>query len=119
MPSRPGMRNRLKTTLPMRFGQDFVASLDGRCRLSREVREPAASFDDRLRWGNALSHQQRSMCKRAIWLELMVEHEEARIGEAWGSRRRAARAARREPGLNLPATWDPARGSGGSSFPTT
>lgn len=31
-----------------------------------------------------MSHQQRSVCKRAIWIELMVEHEEARIAEGGG-----------------------------------
>jgi hypothetical protein len=82
MPSRPGTRNRLKTTLPVRYGKDFVTLLDGRCRLSREVRERLQALTDDL--GGELSHQQRSMCKRAIWLELMVEHEEARIGEGGG-----------------------------------
>ena len=84
MPSRPGMRNRLRHTLPTRFGQDFVASLDGRFRLSREVCSRLQALTTDLGGESALSHQQRSMCKRAIWLELMVEHEEARIGEGGG-----------------------------------
>ena len=84
MPSRPGTRNRLKTTLPVRYGKEFVTLLDGRCRLSREVRERLQALENDLGGGSALSHQQRSMCKRAIWLELIVEHEEARIGERGG-----------------------------------
>ena len=32
----------------------------------------------------ALSHQQRSLCKRAVWLELMVENEESRIAAGGG-----------------------------------
>ena len=32
----------------------------------------------------ALSHQQRSLRKRAIWIELMVEDEEARIAAGGG-----------------------------------
>jgi hypothetical protein len=84
MPSRPGMRNRLRHTLPTRYGQDFVASLDGRFRLSREVCSRLQALTSDLGGESALSHQQRSMCKRAIWIELMVEHEESRIAEGGG-----------------------------------
>jgi hypothetical protein len=84
MPSRPGMRNRLRHTLPTRYGQDFVASLDGRFRLSREVRSRLQALVNDLGGEDALSHQQRSMCRRAIWAELMLEHEESRIAEGGG-----------------------------------
>jgi hypothetical protein len=32
----------------------------------------------------ALSHQQKSLCKRAIWVELMVEDQEARVAAGEG-----------------------------------
>ena len=84
MPSRPGTRNRLKTTLPVRYGQDFVTLLDGRCRLSREVRERLQALTSDLGGETELSHAQRSLCRRAVWLELLIEHEESRCAEGQG-----------------------------------
>ena len=84
MPSKPGMRNRLRHTLPTRYGQDFVASLDGRFRLSREVCSRLQALTSDLGGESALSHAQRSLCRRAVWLELLIEHEESRCGEGQG-----------------------------------
>jgi hypothetical protein len=84
MPSRPGTRNRLKTTLPVRYGQDFVALLDRRCRLSRTVRDRLQALVDSLGGESGLSHQQMSMCKRAIWVELLVEDQESRVAAGEG-----------------------------------
>jgi hypothetical protein len=84
MPSKPGMRNRLRHTLPTRYGQDFVASLDGRFRLSREVRRRLEALVSDLGGESALSHAQISLCRRVTWIELMIEHEEARMGEGQG-----------------------------------
>jgi hypothetical protein len=84
MPSKPGTRNRLKTTLPVRYGQDFVTLLDGRCRLSRTVRARLQALVSDLGGEGGLSHQQKSMCKRAIWIELLVEDQESRVAAGEG-----------------------------------
>lgn len=84
MPSRPGMRNRLRHTLPAKYGSDFVATLDGRFRLSREVHRRLQTLIADLGGEGTMSHAQISLCRRAIWLELMVEHEESRCGEGQG-----------------------------------
>ena len=72
MPSRPGTRNRLKTTLPVRYGQDFVTLLDGRCRLSRTVRERLQALVSDLGGEDALSRAVRHglirRCAVARWI---------------------------------------------------
>jgi hypothetical protein len=82
MSGKPGMRSRLKRTLPVKYGQDFVSTLDGRYRLGREVRSRLDAIEADL--GGMLSHAQRSLVRRVVWVELCIEHEEARIGEGGG-----------------------------------
>jgi hypothetical protein len=48
------------------------------------VRERLQALVADLGGEGALSHQQRSLRKRAIWIELMVEDEEARIAAGGG-----------------------------------
>jgi hypothetical protein len=84
MPSKPGMRNRLRHTLPAKYGSDFVATLDGRFRLSKEVHRRLQTLIADLGGEGAMSHAQISLCRRAIWLELVIEGEEARIGSGGG-----------------------------------
>jgi hypothetical protein len=79
MPSKPGLRNRLKRTLPVRYGQDFAVMMGARTRLGREVRDRLQALVTDLGGQGTLSHAQYSLCKRAVWLELCIEHEESRI----------------------------------------
>jgi hypothetical protein len=71
-------------TLPAQYGPNFVAMLDGRCRLAREVRDRLQGLVADLGGESGLSHAQRSLCKRAIWLEIVIEGEESRIGSGGG-----------------------------------
>jgi hypothetical protein len=71
-------------TMPVKYGQDFAALMDGRTRLGREVRDRYSALVSDLGGNESLSHAQQSLCRRAIWLELTVEHEEARIADGAG-----------------------------------
>lgn len=84
MSGKPGMKSKLMRTLPVRYRQDFAAVMDGRTRLGREVRDRIAALVQDLGGDDTLSHVQRSLCRRAIWLELCIEHEETRIAEGGG-----------------------------------
>jgi hypothetical protein len=84
MAGKKGARSKLLRTLPVRYGQDFAAVMDGRTRLGREVRDRVQALVIDLGGADTLSHAQRSLCRRAIWLELMVEHEETRIADGQG-----------------------------------
>ncbi|MGH8538376.1 MAG: hypothetical protein ACREXM_18500 [Gammaproteobacteria bacterium] len=71
-------------TLPADYTPDYTDKLDGRTRLGRQIRDHFNALATDLGGVDHLSHQQRSLCRRAIWLELLLEHEEARIGEGRG-----------------------------------
>ncbi len=58
--------------------------MDGRTRLGREVRDRLQALVIDLGGDDGLSHAQRSLCRRAVWLELCIEHEETRIAEGGG-----------------------------------
>lgn len=84
MSGKPGMRSKLLRTLPVRYGKDFAAVMDGRTRLGREVRDRLQALVIDLGGDDTLSHAQRSLCRRAVWLELCIEHEETRVAEGRG-----------------------------------
>lgn len=69
--------------LPVKFGVDFARTVDGRSLLDRAVRCRLQNLIDDL--GGTLSHQQRSLCTRAIWLELVLQGEEMKIAEGAGT----------------------------------
>ena len=52
--------------------------------LGRAVRDHFNSLVQDLGGLGRLSHQERSLCMRATWLQLMLEHEESRISDGQG-----------------------------------
>lgn len=84
MSGKAGAKSDLLRALPVKYGQDFASVIDGRCRLGREVRDRVTALMQDLGGIDTLSHAQRSLCRRAIWLELVVQQDEARIDEGGG-----------------------------------
>lgn len=78
------MKSGFLRVLPVRYEESFVSLLDGRSRLAREVRDRLQRLVADLGGESGLSHAQRSLCKRAIWLEIVIENEESRIGSGGG-----------------------------------
>jgi hypothetical protein len=79
-----GLRPKLPRLMPVRYREDFASVMDGRSRLARELRDRLSALVADLGGEDALSHAQRSLCQRAVWLELCIEHEETRIAEGGG-----------------------------------
>lgn len=69
---------------PAAYTPDHADRLDGRTKLGRQIRDHFNALATDLGGVDHLSHQQRSLCRRAIWLELLLEHEESRIAEGRG-----------------------------------
>ena len=84
MSGKKGMRSELLRVLPAKYDESFASVLDGRCRIARTVRDPLQALVDDLGGESALSHQQKSLCRRAIWLEIVLESEELGIGVGRG-----------------------------------
>jgi hypothetical protein len=77
-------RTTLSRVLPVRFQGDFLERVDGRSLLGREVRMRIEGIEADLGGPDALSHAQRSLVRRAVWLELCAEQDETRIAEGGG-----------------------------------
>ena len=74
MGGKNGLRPKLPRLMPVRYREDFASIIDGRSRLAREVRDRLSALVADLGGEDALSHAQRSLCRRAVWLDLCVEH---------------------------------------------
>jgi hypothetical protein len=84
MSGKKGARSGLMRVLPVRYHADFAETVDGRTLLGRAVRDHFNSLVQDLGGPGRLSHQERSLCMRATWLQLMLEHEESRISDGQG-----------------------------------
>ena len=74
----------MKSVLPVKFGVDFVETVDGRSVLGRAVRDHIERLHQDLDGAGHLSFQQLSLCQRVVWLDLLLSNEEARIARGEG-----------------------------------
>jgi hypothetical protein len=79
MAGKPGQRSRKATEVPAKYATDFLTTLDGRVRVARTLRERLASILTDLGGADALSHAQRSLAKRAVHVEGLLEGIEAKL----------------------------------------
>ena len=62
--------------LPERYSEDWLAKLDGRTAIARVIRDRLEDLQADLGGRDQLSYQQRSLTKRAIWMECIIEQQE-------------------------------------------
>lgn len=70
------------TEVPASYRADWIEALDGRTRLARAVHERLATLYSDLGGGadgGGLSYQQRSLCRRVVWLEVLIETRESAL----------------------------------------
>lgn len=65
--------------LPDNYTADWLERLDGRTRLAQAVRARYAALTDDLGGHDAMSYQRRSLAKRALWQEAVIEQMEAAL----------------------------------------
>ncbi|QGM21430.1 hypothetical protein GJ672_03535 [Spiribacter sp. 2438] len=68
-----------KNELPPRYTHDWIESLDQRTSLARAVRDRLQRLEADMGGGDSLSYQRRSLAKRAIFMEALIEQREAAI----------------------------------------
>ena len=68
-----------QTDIPSEYSADWLEKLDGRTRLAQAVHRRYETLAADLGGLDALSYQQRSICKRAIWMEAIIEQQEAAL----------------------------------------
>ena len=62
--------------IPAQFSEDWLSKLDGRTRIARAVRDRLGELYADLGGEDSLSYQERSLCKRIVWLEALIETQE-------------------------------------------
>lgn len=76
-----GMKTSKKLILPD-WSDDFLSHIDARSRLGYVLKQRLAALEDYVSVGEPerLTYPQRSLIRRALWLEARLELDEARIG---------------------------------------
>lgn len=67
--------------IPTKFSEGWIDSLDRRTSIAKAVNERMTMLTSDLGGMDMLSYQQRSLCKRAIWLEALIEQQEADLAK--------------------------------------
>ncbi len=66
--------------IPEQYSPDWLEKLDHRTSLAKAVTERLCALTSDLGGPDALSYQQKSLCKRAIWSEAILEQMEVALG---------------------------------------
>jgi len=74
-------KNGKSDTVPERFRQGWLHSLDGRLSLARELRQRYQELTDDLGGADQLSYQRRTLAERAVWLEYHLSRQEQALAE--------------------------------------
>lgn len=67
------------TEIPERYQDDWIQSLDGRTALAKAIGSRYAELTADLGGMPHLSYQRRSLAKRALWMEAIIEQSEAAL----------------------------------------
>jgi hypothetical protein len=79
-----GISAKTLATIPARYAPDFAEQLDQRTSLAKAIRGRVDAIETDLGGGEALSHARRSLVRRVVWLEAIIEHAEQRLAAGEG-----------------------------------
>ena len=79
MSGKPGQQTTKAIEVGSRYDENFVSELDGRYRTAKTLRQRLRELTNDLGGLPGLSYQERSLCKRAIHLERVVEKFESTL----------------------------------------
>ncbi|WFM70987.1 hypothetical protein [Halomonas sp. CKK8] len=65
--------------IPDTYSPDWLTKLDGRTRVAQIVNERLYALEQDLGGYERLSYQRRSLAKRAVWMEAIIEKQEAAL----------------------------------------
>jgi hypothetical protein len=70
-----------KTQIPPKYTPDWLDKMDGRTTVAKIVRDRLDSLHNDLGGIDGLSYQKKSLCKRAVWLEAVIESQELALAK--------------------------------------
>lgn len=73
MAGKPGQSSDLPVIPPDAFSETFLEDLDGRSAIARELKRRLSELEANLGGSEQLSYQQRSLAKRAVFIEYRLE----------------------------------------------
>ena len=76
MAGKQGMKSEKETDVSAKHTPGFLEDMDGRTEVSRTLRQRLGALVSDLGGLDALSYQERSLCKRVIHLERLIEKRE-------------------------------------------
>jgi hypothetical protein len=71
-------------TIPDRYSPDFADRLDGRTTIAKAIRERIEAIETDMGGADGLSHARRSLVRRVVWLEAIIEHSEQKLAAGEG-----------------------------------
>lgn len=71
--------SRILATIPDRYTPDFAERLDRRTTIAKAIQGRIEAIESDLGGADALSHARRSLVRRVVWLEAIIEHTEQRL----------------------------------------
>ncbi|MDA8348267.1 MAG: hypothetical protein M0038_05605 [Pseudomonadota bacterium] len=76
--------SRILATIPDRYSPDFADRLDRRTSIAKAIRGRIEAIETDLGGVDVLSHARRSLVRRVVWLEAIIEHSEQRLAAGEG-----------------------------------
>ena len=76
--------NKIMATIPEKYAPNFAERLDKRTGLARTICGRIEAIETDAGGADALSHARRSLIRRAVWLEAIIEHDEQRLATGDG-----------------------------------
>ena len=71
-------------TIPDKYSPDFAERMDRRTTIARAIQGRIEAIETDLGGADTLSHARRSLVRRVVWLEAIVEHSEQKLAAGDG-----------------------------------
>lgn len=71
-------------TIPDKYSPGFVERLDRRTNIAKAIRGHIETIETDMGGADGLSHARRSLVRRVVWLEAIIEHSEQKLAAGEG-----------------------------------
>jgi hypothetical protein len=75
---------KVMATIPDKYSPDFADRLDKRTSIAKAICGRIEAIETDMGGADALSHARRSLVRRVVWLEAIIEHSEQKLAAGEG-----------------------------------
>src|ERR1700693_4390245 len=75
---------KIMATIPDKYSPDFAERLDKRTSIAKAIIERIEAIESDRGGADVLSHARRSLVRRVVWLEAIIEHSEQKLAAGEG-----------------------------------